>query len=674
MIEPFLYQSECLEKLGETRENGAKKALAVMASGLGKTVTSALDAAAWLQTHTGKVLYLCHQNDILSQARDTFRDVLGDGLKYGFFTGVERSAYESDVLFASLQTMRDHCQRFKPDEFAYVIIDESHHTPAPSYLKVIQYFTPQFLLGMTATPDRRDGLNIRALYGDEVYYLPLEEALARSLLTAVDYRLLSDEVSVERLDETDVVSTKQINERIFNLRQDEEVAATIARHSAELDDPRTIIFASNISRAEQLAKSIPGCAPIHSQVKIKERMVRVELFRLGLIKTVITVDCFNEGIDIPQANVVVFYRSTASPVIFFQQLGRGLRRCEGKKKVIVLDFVGNCERITTLKDLSDAITHLRKKREQRQAIAEAAEAAGTDSSLITFDEKMVHVLDVVKRIRRQRIADVPELAMEYSSRNMLTASFLAAKSRNEVWWKCGTCGDEFQMSPARRLFGDGCPQCKERVTEHNNLAVTHAWLAKEYSPQNPLLVTQIRASSKELVWWNCSECGHTWRRRPKNRTTQNDNCPACSALITHYRNNIGIRTPNIAEEYSYLNILAPSRMHWRSNKKVWWICNECHYEWMASVWSRAGGRSECPVCSPTTATDTNNIVRTHPLLADEYSSRNRRPIQTVFAGTTEKLWWLCSECGRYWDATVKERLDGKRCPTCIRTIQLHVSS
>ncbi|MDP3661737.1 MAG: zinc-ribbon domain-containing protein [bacterium] len=653
---------------------GKRAALAVMASGLGKTVTAAFDLKTWLSENKGRVLYLSHQNDILTQAQDTFREVLGSGYQYGFFTGLEKSAHRADIVFASLQTMRKHHKSFRPDEFSYIIFDESHHTPASSYLEVVKYFTPKFLVGLTATPDRRDGQNIRSLYGDEVFYLPLEEALVRSLVTPVDYRLMGDEISLEELGASRVWNSTAELQTLFVPKRDEEVAALIAKHAVELTLPRMIIFASTILRADQLTKSIPGSVAIHSRAPIKERLVRMELFRLGLIPTVITVDCFNEGVDIPQANLIVFLRSTASPVVFFQQLGRGLRRAEGKEKVIVLDFVGNCERITMLKDLSDAIEHRRREYHKRAGVETPSDAKASETS-IRFDERVVQVLDVIKRIRRQRIADVPEIAQEYGARNPVTASFLAVKSREVVWWKCGECGYEYEMSPKQRLLGDGCPQCRDRnATATNNLTVTHAFLAREYDSENSLPVTKVRAISCQLVWWKCSECGYKWRTRPKNRTEQGYNCPSCSALIAFYKNNLGIKAPHLAEEYSYRNILAPNRFNWRSTKKVWWICNECGYEWMALGWGRSSDRCGCPVCTPKQATKENNLVAAHPYLAEEYSSRNRKPVEAVFAGTPDKFWWVCGVCGRYWEATIKERMDGKRCPTCVRSIPVSVST
>ncbi len=669
MYVPFDYQTECLQKLKAARVARQGRSLITIASGLGKTVTSAFDVQTCFSEEGHKrFLYLCHQNEILNQACATFKSILGADRRYGFFHGLEKSAHRADCLFASLQTMRKHHANFRPDEFDYVVVDESHHTSAETYLSVIGYWKPKFLLGMTATPDRRDGRNIRSVYGNEVYYLPLEEALVRNLVTPVDYRLMTDEISFEgiRNRESDLL-LQNVNDRVFELKRDEEIAAIIARHSSEFQTPRTIIFASTIARAEQLTKSIRGSVTIHSRVPSKERIVRIEMFRVGMIQTVITVDCFNEGVDIPEANVIVFLRSTASPVIFFQQLGRGLRRYDGKEKVLVLDFVGNHERVTMLKEFAESI-----KRKQNhgsdQVLANATSTAfglnlpGTFT--IKFDEKALELLKVIQRIRPKRIADTPELLKEYSTRNLQSASHLSATTSRELWWTCSVCGYEYQMSSRLKLSGKHCPKCESQVTEFNNLAFLQPDLTKEYSIRNPLTADKIKATSREVVLWSCGQCGYDFKARPRSRIYRGDGCPQCSSLITFYKWNLAFRCPEVSGEYSDVNILSPNRIHFKSKKVLWWICEVCGHNWQASAALRSDGGGVCPACSPKVATKTNNLVMTHPHLAEEYSSRNRKPVETAFGESDEILWWLCFECGHYWQATSRERLSGARCPFC----------
>lgn len=668
MFTPYGYQEGCLVVLKTTRIQGKTVALIVMASGLGKTVTVAFDAKEWLKANKGRVLYLCHQNDILGQAQKTFEEILGSGYTYGFYTGREKTAHRADFLFASFQTMSKNAERvFSPDEFAYIIVDESHHSQAPSHLKIVEYFKPKFLLGATATPDRADGLNIRSVFGEEVYNLPLEKALGQGLLTKVDYRLVTDEISLDAVNRTDVEdwSLKDIDHNVFIPKRDEEISASIDRHAAEFSEQRIVVFASTIARAEQLAQRISGAVAYHSEIPTKERLVRLEMFRQGMIRAMVTVDCFNEGIDIPEANVIVFLRSTSSMRIFYQQLGRGLRLCKGKDKVIVLDFVGNAERLIMLKELADAIgIHYSEEM--------AARANKQPNPFnIKFDEKAQGVMDLVKRIRVKRVADVPDLLLEYSSRNPLSASKISAKSWKDVWWKCGRCEYEWQTSPAAKAYGRQCPKCEGQVTDKNNLAVLYPNLARQYSNRNPLPADQIKGRTKDMVWWKCSKCFHEYSARPYSRIYRGDGCPACAAEMPTYKDNLAFRSPELALEYSDTNMLSPEHVGFRTTFARWWICSDCGNSYQASALARNDGKG-CPKCTAKVPTKVVNLVTTHPFLAEEYSSRNRKSADTILSDTDEQLWWVCSSCGRYWQASGRERLNGKRCPHCPALVPVSV--
>jgi superfamily II DNA or RNA helicase len=591
MFTPYPYQKRCLVVLKETRAQGKNVALIIMASGLGKTFTVAFDVLEWLKKNKGRILYLCHQNDILGQAKKTFESVLGSGYSYGFFTGQEKTAHKADCLFASFQTMSVNAQWiFSPDEFGYIVVDESHHSQAPSHLRIVEYFKPKFLLGATATPDRADKLDIRTVFGEEVFELPLEKALAQGLLTKVDYRLVTDEISLDHIDsaELDKFSLKDIDHKVFIPKRDEEIAASIDRHSAELSEPTIVVFASSITRANQLVERIPSSAAIHSKIPIKERLVTLEMFRQGMIPTVITVDCFNEGIDIPEANMVVFLRSTASERIFYQQLGRGLRLSPGKDKVIVLDFVGNVKRISMLRELADAIA-------LQHSVEMTAGGNKENSFNIKFDEKAQRVLDIVKRIRKC-VADVPELIREYSPRNPLPASKVLVKSWSDmVWWTCGACKKEWQTSPAAKRHGRTCPNCELPVTRTTSLQFVYPILAAEYTTKNPLPADQIRANTTQMVWWKCRKCSNEYAARPHSRTTRGDGCPACAARVAEYKDNVAFTSPKLALEYSEVNTLSPENVGVRSTDVCWWTCSDCGHSYQASPQERDDGK-ECPAC------------------------------------------------------------------------------
>lgn len=399
MYIPHLHQEECLSAVQEVRDQSIRKALVVMASGLGKTVTVAFDTKRWRERYgMGRVLFLCHNNDILYQAKTTFQAINGPESAYGYFHGEEKHLHRVDFLFASFQTMERHRELFRTDEFDYIVVDESHHSQANTFRSTIEYFRPKFLLGVTATPDRLDELDIRDIFGKEVYCLPLEVAMVRGLVTPVDYRLLTDEIQLSKVIEIGDkrISLAYLNRRIFIPKRDEEIAKIITRHVSELEKPRVIVFCNSIKHCEHLAEQIPDSFAIHSQVPDRERAVKLEMFRQGVVGTVLTVDAFNEGIDIPQANVVVFLRSTQSHTIFLQQLGRGLRKSDGKDKVLVLDFVANCERIKMVRKLWHRIEDIRHTGEGRGAEQIAPMTLNMDGH--QFDETLIRIFDILDKI------------------------------------------------------------------------------------------------------------------------------------------------------------------------------------------------------------------------------------------------------------------------------------
>lgn len=412
MFEPWFYQNDCLRILQKVREKGNRRALAVVASGLGKTVIMAFDTLNFRkQFPKARVLYLCHQNQIISQSRGTFEVINGNTCTYGNYNGLERTAHSVDFLFASFQTMRMYMKKFSPDEFDYVVVDESHHIFGDTFIDVVNYWRPKFLLGMTATPDRTDKQDIRSVFGKEVFYLPLEEALSQSLLTPVDYRLMTDEIELNQvLQSSDQrLSMSRLNRTVFIPKRDEEIVRIIDKHRNEVLHPSTIIFCQSIAYCEHLARYVKDSMIVHSRIPLTERVVRTEMFRQGLVSTLLVVDVFNEGIDIPQANLIVFLRLTTSPLVFYQQLGRGLRLCEGKEKVIVLDFVGNCERVKTVCELWERVKHLRESKRVQKIVAQhkpirtrvSIEPFIIDTKHISFKEKILVLVDLVNRINAE---------------------------------------------------------------------------------------------------------------------------------------------------------------------------------------------------------------------------------------------------------------------------------
>ncbi len=674
MYKPYSYQTECLNVIESVRAARVKRALVVMASGLGKTVTMAFDAKAFRERQGGgRVLFLCHNNDILYQAKTTFEAVNGVDKTYGYFHGEEKHLHHVDFLFASFQTMERSRELFNPDEFAYVIVDESHHSQANTYRSTIEYFRPEFLLGATATPDRLDQLNIREIFGHEVYYLPLEEAMARGLVTPVDYRLLTDEIVLSEeltAENGDRVSLAELNRKVFIPKRDEEIASIVAWHVADLQNPRIMVFCTSIRHCEHLAKFIPDSFAIHSKIPDRERAVRLEMFRQGVIGTVLTINAFNEGIDIPQANAVVFLRQTTSNTVFLQQLGRGLRKSDGKDKVIALDFVANCERIKMVHNLWRRVEDTALQHRGESGLNQEAPAPMMlNVNSVNFTETIVPLMRLMDRVRPKRIAEIEHLLKEYSPRNPLPADRVAAGSSTKFWWVCSACGHEWFAAGNHRLKGSGCPACAGKVaTATNNLLVTRPDLAEEYSPKNTLPPNQVIAGTAKKLLWLCRTCGHEWRATGNSRISNGTGCTACAGLAVNSTNNLAVKFPKLVAEYSAKNSLPPREVLGGGKTKRRWICPVCTYEYAMSVYHRLKGFG-CPGCSWKSVTPFNNLVALHPDLAREYSEKNSLPPNKMPGYTKHTVWWECSECGHEWLASVHRRAHNRTgCPGCKRVV------
>jgi hypothetical protein len=328
-----------------------------MACGLGKTATVAFESRIRLREDPGtRILYLCDQGDILLQAQQTFVDIVGEDIRYGFLTGQQKHL-NAQITFGTFQTLIKFVKHLPPDFFDIVIIDEGHHVEADTFKYVADALDPKFLIGITATPERGDARDITDTFGPPVFELGLAEALAKKYLSPVDYRLHLDELNIdEELKERGRrFHPGSINKTVFLPKRDDAILEIIRREIAEVANPKMIMFCASIEHAERMSSLMEGSLCIHSGMSSTDRTTRLNLFRLGIVHTLIGVDYLNEGVDVPDANVIVFLRSTSSERIFLQQLGRGLRLFEGKTKVIVLDFAANFNRIGFVQKLREDV-------------------------------------------------------------------------------------------------------------------------------------------------------------------------------------------------------------------------------------------------------------------------------------------------------------------------------
>jgi superfamily II DNA or RNA helicase len=365
------YQEACLRALKSAFRGGAKLALFVLATGLGKTFV-AVQFLRWLLRQVAgetegrpRVLVLCHQKPILRQLRKSFADLLGDGYTYGLYKPGRKAAPppEVDFLFATFQTMKRRKAQFGRGHFDVLLVDEGHHSMADSYAATLRYFEVRFRFAMTATPNRLDLRDIRQLFGPEVYAKPLVAALAEGLLPRVVYKYFVESrgrLASEAL-EGGRPSRERLDRTFFAGRgtpaRDGKVADAIAAEMGKLAHPRALVFCQTIADCDRMTTYLVErgvrAAAVHSQVDDDEQENRLDALAGGQLEALVARDVLNEGKDIPAINLVAIVRSTGSRTVFEQQIGRGLR--PGKEQLLVLDFVANCDRIQFLADTVAAV-------------------------------------------------------------------------------------------------------------------------------------------------------------------------------------------------------------------------------------------------------------------------------------------------------------------------------
>mgnify|MGYP004462448329 FL=1 len=347
LFQPRGAQIEALCALENSRAEGASRGLVHAATGVGKTYLAAFDSAKY-----ERVLFVAHREEILKQAAVSFKNVRHSD-DYGFFDGKQKDIRKS-VIFASVATLgRSEYlteEYFAPDYFTYLVIDEFHHAVTDQYQRIVNYFKPQFMLGLTATPERMDGKSIYEICDYNVpYEITLKEAINKGALVPFHYYGIYDETDYStlklvkgRYDEKDLNDKYIGNVKRYDL---------IYKYYKKYRSKRALGFCSSRMHAEEMAKEF--CKRGIKSVAVysnadgefsEERNRAIEQLKNQEIKVIFSVDMFNEGVDIASLDMVMFLRPTESPTVFLQQLGRGLRISKGKEYVNVLDFIGNYEK------------------------------------------------------------------------------------------------------------------------------------------------------------------------------------------------------------------------------------------------------------------------------------------------------------------------------------------
>lgn len=429
---PELYvpQRHMLEAVEAARESGISSCYVDVATGVGKTYATAHDIKKYLdQKPDARVLYLCHKGQVLEQARETIADLLGPQTTHGNFYGGKNEGAEQ-IVYATFQAMAAggsesrKYEEFDPKEFDYVIVDESHHGPAPTYSEVIEYFEPDFQIGLTATDERMDGKDISEVLGPKVFEYTLEEAIAEGVLVKPDYRLFTEhEADLKDLlvDDDMPPTLKEINDRLTRVQRDrnyqQAIVGEIQAAQAEHDQPRTVIYCPDIQYAEDFSEQIPEGETLHSGLSDEEQDARLKAFRRGEIPTLLVVDIFNEGIDVPEINTMVFLRGTESKMIFLQQLGRGLRTAEGKEKVIALDFAASWQRIMLIAELKEKVQTIYQergpyKRSSKNKNSRHEREYFDSEDMVPFDfnfsKDALDAVNIVERIRKENAKPKPK--------------------------------------------------------------------------------------------------------------------------------------------------------------------------------------------------------------------------------------------------------------------------
>ena len=408
LFEPRGAQIEALCALENTRAEGAGRALVQAATGVGKTYLAAFDSKDY-----ERVLFVAHREEILKQAAQSFKNVRNSD-DYGFFDG-ESKCTDKSMIFASVATLgrSEYLKNkyFASDYFNYIVIDEFHHAVNDQYQRIVNYFKPQFLLGLTATPERMDGRNIYEICDYNVpYEISLKEAINKGMLVPFHYYGIFDDTDYSKLH---IVrgryDEKELNETyIGNVHRYE----LIYKYYCKYGSRQALGFCCSKEHAREMAREfssrgIPSVAVFSdaSGEYTEKRNVAIQKLKNGEIRAIFSVDMFNEGVDITSVDMVMFLRPTESPIVFLQQLGRGLRKCRGKEFLTVLDFIGNYEKAGRVRFLLEGKSDM-----YREGCHLSDTLRFPDDCMVDFDLKLI---DLFAEMDRKHLKLKDQVINEY---------------------------------------------------------------------------------------------------------------------------------------------------------------------------------------------------------------------------------------------------------------------
>ena len=415
----YSFQEDAVTELQVARDNGKPRALIAMATGLGKTVVAAEFVARVCASSASRALVLAHSEDLLKQSERSFWEHLPKSVSTHQLNGRERPHRTDGVTFATFQTMANMVGQ-APDEWGFdtVVVDECHHAAAPSYAAVIEALDPEFLIGLTATPWRMDEQSLREMFGDPVFSKSIIEAMNQGWLSEVDYRLLVDNIAWSDLPELSQrsLTVRQLNSGFFVPQLEQAIADKLGEHWEEVRSPRALAFCRTIDSAERMARLVNQAGFARADVissrrepgeRRVDREIKLMKFQDGEIQVLCGVDVFNEGIDVPDVNLLVFLRVTHSRRIFVQQLGRGLRWRQGKV-VRVLDFVSDIRRIAALIQMEAEYRALRPLRPVEVSLPDTLVNFANDRQASFFREWLHDVAELEDASENSVLAFPPD--------------------------------------------------------------------------------------------------------------------------------------------------------------------------------------------------------------------------------------------------------------------------
>lgn len=471
LLLPNRMQREALTEIDGFREAGHDRALVISATGTGKTILSALSVRS---ASPDRMLFVVHREQILDRTIQEYRRVVpGDVHDFGKLSGT-RKDMDAKFLFATVQTLSRPgvLDQFSPEHFDFVVVDEAHRATAAGHRRVMEYFQPKFMLGMTATPERLDGDNVFELFNYNVAYeIRLNQALEADMLSPFHYYGVTDvtfDDGTTTSDESDIA-------RLTSKPRVDHILRELEKYGQAGIAPRGLIFVSRKEEARVLsdalnARTLRGHAlrtiALTGEDTVPYREDVVRRLESGHLDYIVTVDVFNEGVDIPSVNQVLMLRQTASPTIFVQQLGRGLRKAVGKEYLVVIDFIGNYANNYMIPIALFGDSSLNKESLRRNLIAAEERGVVAGISSVQFD-RISHerILRAVTNVNlgsmrmlktaledmQNRVGRAPDL-WDFVRFDSADPVVLATARENYLVLLARTLKQDFDLTPAQHRF------------------------------------------------------------------------------------------------------------------------------------------------------------------------------------------------------------------------------